>query len=146
MIDFRCEAKGTHPAHDMFRISNASRNFPPHFFSRLQRFYDKSLHPQASGPSKSPLLEPMAKDLVDEDSHSDMDRFLTPDDNLEPESLPSIEELTKNVQNLIDKDLEESKVEIPLESKVEHVCDNLEASAEDVIEAKVPTRNSKVCS
>ena len=50
----------------------------------------------------------MAKDLVDEDCHSDLERYLTPEDTIEPESsLPSIEELTKNVQNLIDKDLEE---------------------------------------
>ena len=35
---FRCEAKGIHPAHDMIRISSASRSYPPHFFSRLQRW------------------------------------------------------------------------------------------------------------
>ena len=52
----------------------------------------------------------MAKDLLDDDANSDLDMDLesymtAADETLRPESsLPSIEELTKNVQNLIDKD------------------------------------------
>ena len=50
------------------------------------------------------------KYLVDEDCHSDLERYLTPEDTIEPESsLPSIEELAKNVQNLIDKDYPQTK-------------------------------------
>ena len=57
-------------------------------------------------------MEPIAKDLPDEDAHSDvedLESFATAatgdDETLRAESsLPSIEELTKNVQSLIDKD------------------------------------------
>ena len=80
------------------------------------RLYEKLNHPQNSHSissvvsSKSSLLEPMAKDLLDDDANSDLDMDLesymtAADETLRPESsLPSIEELTKNVQNLIDKD------------------------------------------
>jgi len=117
----RCEAKGIHPAHDMIRISSASRSYPPHFFSRLQRLWEKNHHQSSHSisstsstpPNKSSIiLEPIAKDLVDEDAHSDQDdleSFMTAGtgdiEMLRAESsLPSIEELTKNVQSLIDKD------------------------------------------
>ena len=90
------------------------------------RLCEKIYHPLNSHSltsSKSSLLEPIAKDLLDEDVQSDVDAvdlesFATAadddadDDTLQPEAvasvepiiLPSIEELTKNVQNLIDKD------------------------------------------
>ena len=81
------------------------------------RLCEKIQHPQNSHSissvvsSKSSLLEPMAKDLVDDtdaisDVDMDLESYMTAaDETLRPESsLPSIEELTKNVQNLIDKD------------------------------------------
>jgi len=79
-----------------------------HFF----RLCEKIHHPQNSHSisSKSSLLEPMAKDLLENDFNSDVEMDLesymtAADETLRPESsLPSIEELTKNVQNLIDKD------------------------------------------
>ena len=50
----RCEAKGTHPAHDMLRIASPSRNYPPHFFSRLQRCDD--LYFQIRNPFSNPFF------------------------------------------------------------------------------------------
>ena len=74
------------------------------------------MHPQTSNPNSARssvlLLEPMAKDLYEEDCNSDIERYLTPDENSEPVDqacLPSITELTKNVQNLIDKDFDENE-------------------------------------
>ena len=74
------------------------------------------MHPQTSNPNSARssvlLLEPMAKDLYEEDCNSDIERYLTPDENSEPADqacLPSITELTKNVQNLIDKDFDENE-------------------------------------
>ena len=73
-------------------------------------------------------MEPIAKDLPDEDAHSDvedLESFATAatgdDETLRAESsLPSIEELTKNVQSLIDKDndaVEENDKEIFLSTE-----------------------------
>ena len=74
------------------------------------------MHPQTSNPNSARssvlLLEPMAKDLYEEDCNSDIERYLTPDENSDPADqacLPSITELTKNVQNLIDKDFDENE-------------------------------------
>ena len=65
-------------------------------------------------------MEPIAKDLPDEDAHSDvedLESFATAatgdDETLRAESsLPSIEELTKNVQSLIDKDYDAVDVDV----------------------------------
>jgi hypothetical protein len=88
--------------------------------------YDKVYHPQSShsissNGSKSPggsALELMAKDLVDLEDHYDLEdvdlesnasTFMTADETVRPESaiLPSIEELTKSVQNLTEKGLDD---------------------------------------
>ena len=67
--------------------------------------------PSMSSPTnlsnKSNVMEPIAKDLIDDDSFSD-NEIIVPDkipDCVEPENtLPSVQEFTKNVQSLIDKD------------------------------------------
>ena len=95
--------------------------------------YEKLHHPQnshsissvVSSSSKSSLLEPMAKDLLDNADENavnsdleitDLESYMTAADEetlAGPESsLPSIEELTKNVQNLIDKDNAEVTEEV----------------------------------
>ena len=163
-----CEYKGTHPEHEMIRISSSSRLYPPHFFTRLSRYvYNQTnghlvtimsflnngklivqllvhcrlfdrLHQQHYPTSTTKRLnhfgavEYMAKDLVDEefDSASDYDTETSlrsspavsvtnsiqtvshggsnqyherPESNTE--ILPSIEELTKSMQDLTERDL-----------------------------------------
>jgi len=152
----RCEAKGIHPAHDMIRISSASRSYPPHFFSRLQRLWEKNHHQSSHSisstsstpPNKSSIiLEPIAKDLFVEDAHSDQDdleSFMTAGtgdiEMLRAESsLPSIEELTKNVQSLIDKDnVQENDTEsvISVEPKEHVIHETKEALEENHEESK----------
>eukprot|EP00090_Calanus_glacialis_P030943 TRINITY_DN50446_c0_g1_i1.p1 TRINITY_DN50446_c0_g1~~TRINITY_DN50446_c0_g1_i1.p1 ORF type:complete len:121 (+),score=27.25 TRINITY_DN50446_c0_g1_i1:33-365(+) len=61
-----------HPAHDMVRIPSP-RSYPPHFFLRLHRLYERCTHSSPTvaksgcGPMSSPN-EQMAKDLLEDDS------------------------------------------------------------------------------
>eukprot|EP00092_Neocalanus_flemingeri_P000062 GFUD01000064.1.p1 GENE.GFUD01000064.1~~GFUD01000064.1.p1 ORF type:complete len:712 (-),score=186.20 GFUD01000064.1:96-2231(-) len=148
-----CEDKAMHPAHDMVRIPTP-RSYPPHFFMRLHRLYERCTHSSPTlvkpgcGPMSSPN-EQMAKDLLDDDSSDISDLEL--EVNLVPEggkssapnlltrkrvksdpgscpnvaeqiaplgnnkknhlllqeNLPSFEELTKSMQDLAEKDLDE---------------------------------------
>ena len=102
------------------------------FFGTDFRMYEKLHHPQNShsissvvSTSSKSLLEPMAKDLLDNADENavnsdleimDLESYMTAADEetlRRPESsLPSIEELTKNVQNLIDKDNAEVTEEV----------------------------------
>jgi len=150
-----CEDKAMHPAHDMVRIPSP-RSYPPHFFLRLHRLYERCNHssPTMVKPGCSPLSsanEQMAKDLLDDDSSDisdlELEVSLLPEGNkgssttsslltrkrvnsdpggcssieernatleknrqsfhLMSEHLPSFEELTKSMQDLAEKDLDE---------------------------------------
>jgi len=146
-----CESKGLHPAHDMVRIP-APRTYPPHFFTRLHRLYERCTHasPTLTKPGCGSLSSPneqMARDLLEEDSSDisdlELEISLAPDVsagfgstllarkryNSDPgncsglagkispldtsnsimmkEQLPSFEELTRSMQDLAEKDLDE---------------------------------------
>lgn len=107
----RCESKASHPGHDMIRICNPFFQYPPHFFVRIHRFYERL---NLGSPSKirspttsAPGLEPMAKDLLDEELDSPDIQSLVINESLPDEAklLPSIEELTKHMQVLAEQDV-----------------------------------------
>jgi len=84
-----CEDKAMHPAHDMVRIPTP-RAYPPHFFMRLHRLYERCTHSSPTiikpgcGLMSSPN-EQMAKDLLDEDcsdiSDVELEVTLGPEDS-----------------------------------------------------------------
>eukprot|EP00091_Calanus_sinicus_P024673 TRINITY_DN8998_c0_g1_i2.p1 TRINITY_DN8998_c0_g1~~TRINITY_DN8998_c0_g1_i2.p1 ORF type:complete len:146 (-),score=35.47 TRINITY_DN8998_c0_g1_i2:114-551(-) len=72
-----CESKAMHPAHDMVRIPSP-RSYPPHFFLRLHRLYERCTHssPTVAKPGYGPMTSPdeqMAKDLLEDDSSDTSD-------------------------------------------------------------------------
>jgi len=76
-----CEARQLHPGHDMVRIPSP-RSYPPHFFTRLHRLFERCSHSSPTVPKPGNALpatnspnEGMARDLMEEDSAdlSDLD-------------------------------------------------------------------------
>jgi len=157
-----CESKGLHPAHDMVRIPSP-RTYPPHFFLRLHRLYERCIHSsptmtkQGCGQLSSPN-EQIARDLLEEDnsdiSDLELEVSLVPESTAGPcsamsarkryssdpgscsgpaekvfplensnsillkEQLPSFEELTKSMQDLAEKDIDDFVENTKIETKV----------------------------
>ncbi|TRY76944.1 hypothetical protein TCAL_14702 [Tigriopus californicus] len=121
----RCESRASHPGHDMIRICNPIFQYPPHFFVRIHRFYERL---NLGSPSKirspttsAPGLEPMAKDLLDEELDSPDIQSLVINESFPQETnlLPSIEELTKHMQILAEQDVPKQLEMAELDHKIQ---------------------------
>eukprot|EP00095_Tigriopus_kingsejongensis_P002479 maker-scaffold988_size73003-snap-gene-0.15 protein:Tk02479 transcript:maker-scaffold988_size73003-snap-gene-0.15-mRNA-1 annotation:"sequestosome-1 isoform x1" len=130
----RCETKANHPGHDMIRISQPQRQYPPHFFTRIHRLYERlnqgSPITFRSPTNSTPGLEPMARDLIDDELDSpDISALMLDEkhhcDDIKEASLPTIEELTKHMQNLADQDDPTECLDEPQLRKNYYNCDKL---------------------
>jgi len=139
----RCEAKATHPGHDMIRIC-LPRQYPAHFFTRIHRLYERLNHTSsghAAVIATPPGMEPMAKDLIDDESDlsdSNMEILDYPEDANSAESaeLPSIEELTRHMQDLTDADKSDADLVESPETVRETVESVVEVESSEVAEAE----------
>lgn len=115
----KCELGGYHPKHDMIRISSIHHMYPPYFFTRLSRLYERVFNPTFNNFSPvPPVVEAMIKEMgYDEHEVTEnelMDSFPDPeemmptwfnmckdeDEDEEKPTAKTIEELTKHVKDL----------------------------------------------
>lgn len=125
-----CEYRGVHPSHDMLRISSP-KVYPPHFLTRLHRLYERSIHVSPTHPKPStvgPATHDQLSRVTTDEDYNDLSDFSLElnkecdhyvlrhkpqevEKEAEKEAalvalLPSLQEITKSMQDLAERDLE----------------------------------------